>query len=566
VDDSIKKKIIMHNYPTLVDKIYELQSTLPDEVFLRQPSGDTWEELTNDEVITEALRLVSAMKAMGLKKGDHIGIYSKNCHQWLIAEISIMLGGFVAVPFYANLIGDALKEVIKLSGIKFLFVGKIDNWEKAKSGIPENLPIVSFTHYPGSAIIDAGITWNEFIKNEKPDKENHRPALDDIWAIFYTSGTTGVPKGAIMTYAPPANMWIGQGKKHKSFNLESPGKNTFISYLPLNHIAEQALVVTGAIYHEGQISFVESLYTFAKNLADTKPSVFLGVPNIWAKLQQGVMAKTPQLDAMLRMPKVADQVKKKIRMAIGLDNTKLVISGASAMPSSTIEWFQKIGIYIQETFGMTEALGIVILQPMDDIRIGRTGKRLEECQIKIDPETDEILIKNGWMFEGYYNEPELTRSSFNEEGFYKTGDTGDLDADDYLKVKGRVKDTFKTAKGEFIIPAPIENRFADNDLIEQICIVGLDLPQPIGLVQLSDKSKNWSLEEIKESLLKTLKNVNIDLHLHERLNKLLIISEKWSLENGILTPTNKIKRNVIHQTYKHLFEDWYNEKNKIILA
>ena len=556
----------MRTYPTLVDKLYELRSTLPNEIFLRQPNGDMWEELTYDEVITEALQLVAGMKNLGLKKRDHIGIYSKNCHQWIIAEIAIMLGGFVTVPFYANLVGDALNEVIDLSGIKFLFVGKIDNWDKAKSGIPENLPIVSFSHYPGSAKVNSGTEWGEFIKDIEPDQENYRPALDDIWAVFYTSGTTGVPKGAVMTYAPPANLWIEQGEKHKSFNLKTPGKNTFISYLPLNHIAEQALVVTGAIYHEGQISFVESLYTFAKNLADVKPSVFLGVPNIWIKLQQGVMAKTPQLDAMLRMPRVADQVKEKIRMALGLNNTKLVISGASAMPASTIEWFQKIGIYIQETFGMTEALGIVILQPMNDIRLGRTGKCLEEGQIKIDPKTEEILIKNSWMFKEYYNEPELTRSSFNEEGFYKTGDTGDLDDDGYLKVKGRVNDTFKTAKGEFIIPAPIENRFADNELIEQICIVGLDLPQPIGLVQLSDKSKNWSLEEIKESLLNTLKNVNIDLHLHERLNKILIISEKWSLENGILTPTNKIKRNVIHETYKHLFEDWYNEKNKIILA
>ena len=556
----------MNTYPTLVDKIYELKSKLPNEVFLRQPNGDTWEEFTYDEVITEALKLVTGMKKMGLQKGDHVGIYSKNCYHWLIAEIAIMLGGFVTVPFYANLVGDALYEVINLSDIKFLFVGKIDNWEKAKSGIPEDLPIVSFSHYSGSAKITSGIEWDEFIKDLEPDSENYRPVLDEIWAIFYTSGTTGVPKGAVMTYAPAANLWINQGEKHKSFNLDSPGKNTFISYLPLNHIAEQALVVTGSLYHEGQISFVESLYTFAKNLADVKPSVFLAVPNIWIKLQQGVMAKTPQLDAMMRMPKVADQVRKKIRVALGLDNTKLIISGASALPSLTVEWFQKVGIYIQETFGMTEALGIVILQPMDDIRLGRTGKRLEEGQIKIDPLTDEILIKNGWMFKEYYNEPELTNSSFNKDGFYKTGDTGDLDADDYLKVKGRVNDTFKTAKGEFIVPAPIESRFADNELIEQICIVGLDLPQPIGLIQLSDNSKNWSYEEIKENLLDTLKSVNIELHLHERLNKLLIISEKWSLENGILTPTNKIKRNVIHETYKHLFEDWYNDKNKIIIA
>ncbi|RLD82949.1 MAG: AMP-dependent synthetase, partial [Bacteroidetes bacterium] len=332
----------MSNYPTLVDKLYELKSKLPSEIFLRQPYGDTWKEFTNNEVITEALQLVTGMKSIGLQKGDKVGIYSKNCYQWVIAEVAIMLGGFVTVPFYANLVGDALNEVINLSDIKFLFVGKLDNWEKAKSGIPEDLPIVRFVHYKGSSKVDSGINWDEFIKDKKPDQENFRPKLNDIWAIFYTSGTTGVPKGAVTSYSPPANLWIKQGEKHRSFNLTTPEKNTFLSYLPLNHIAEQSLVVTGAIYHEGQISFVESLYTFAKNLADVKPSIFLAIPNIWTKLQQGIIANTPRLDAMLRIPKVAEEIKKKIRISIGLDNTKLVISGASALPTNTIVWFQKI--------------------------------------------------------------------------------------------------------------------------------------------------------------------------------------------------------------------------------
>ncbi|MEN8188135.1 MAG: AMP-binding protein [Bacteroidota bacterium] len=556
----------MNNYPTLVDKVYELKETLPNEVFLRQPNGDKWEEFTYDEVITEALRLVSGMKSIGLQKGDKVGIYSKNCYQWIITEIAIILGGFVIVPFYSNIVGEALKEVIKLSNIKLLFVGKLDNWEKAKPGIPEDLPIVSFSHYRSSAKVDSGIIWSEFIKDKEPDQENYRPALSDIWAIFFTSGTTGTPKGAIMTYAPPANLWIEQGEKHSSFNLNTPGKNTFISYLPLNHIAEQTLVFTGAIYHEGQISFVESLYTFAKNLADVKPSVFLAVPDIWIKLQQGVIAKTPKLNALLRIPKVADQVKKKIRISLGLDNTKLIISGASALPTSTIEWFQKIGIYIQETFGMTESLGIVIIQPKNDIRLDKTGKCLEEVQMKIDPETDEILVKNSWMFSGYYNEPELTKSSFDEEGFYKTGDTGYLDSDGYLKVKGRVKDTFKTAKGEFINPASIENRFTLNNLIEQICIVGSELPQPIGLIKLSPMCKEINIDEIKQNLLNTLNKVNKQLHQYERLNKLVVISDNWSIETGFLTPTNKIKRTVIQDTYKDLFEKWYQHRSKFILT
>jgi long-subunit acyl-CoA synthetase (AMP-forming) len=556
-------KINMTKYPTIVDKLYELKTNLPDEIFLRQPYGDIWKEFTYDEIITDALKMVSALILMGLKKGDHIGIYSKNCYQWIRTEIALILGGFVTVPFYASLTGDDLKEVITLSDIKLLFVGKIDNWEKTKAGIPEDLPVIRFATEETGAKVEAGEDWNELTKDMVPDNTGFRPDLDDIWAIFYTSGTTGTPKGAVVTYEAPANLMEGQDAPYNSFNFKSPGKNTFISYMPLNHIAEQTLIVVCSIYNEGQISFVESLFTFAKNLADVKPSVFLAVPNIWTKFQKGIIAKTPKLDALLRIPKVAEQVKKKIRQSLGLDNTKLIISGASAMAPATVEWFQKIGIYIQETYGMTEALGIVILQPRDDIRIGKSGKRLEEGEIRIDPETDEIQVKNNWLFKEYYKDPELTRSVFTDDGFYKTGDTGELDEDDYLRVKGRVKDTFKTAKGKFIVPVPIENFFADNEFIEQICVVGQDLPQPIALVQLSDKVKDLNFDEIKANLQKTLEKVNDKLQLHEKINKLLVMKEKWSLENGFMTPTNKLKRNVINETYKHLYEKWYNDKNRI---
>lgn len=556
----------MKTHPTLVDKLYELLEKLPNEVFLRQPYGDEWKEFSYKDIMNQALRLVSGMKSAGLQRGDKVGIYSKNCYHWVISEIAIMLGGFITVPYYASLTGDSLKEVIDLSSIKLLFVGKLDNWENAKNAIPNDLPIIKFPTYKGGAKIDMGIDWDEFIKNEKPDTSNYRPKLEDIWAIFFTSGTTGVPKGAVMTYEAPANLWIDQGAKHKSFTLTDPGKNTFISYLPLNHIAEQSLVVTGSIYHEGQISFVESLYTFAKNLASVQPSIFLGVPNIWNNLRQGIIKKTPQLEALLRMPKVAKQVKEKIRIAIGLNNTKLVISGASALPPSTIKWFQNLGIYIQETYGMTEAMGIVILQPMNDIRLQSTGKRLEEGEIRINPENNEILIKNSWMFKEYFNEPELTAETFTEDGFYKTGDTGELDTEGYLAIKGRVKDTFKTAKGLYIVPVPIENQFASNELIEQICVVGLDLPQPIGLIKLARSTMEMNIDDIKKNLMETLNKINNQLKPYERLNKLVVISEEWSLQTGFLTPTNKIKRDIIQKTYKDLYQKWYQHNNKFVVG
>jgi long-chain acyl-CoA synthetase len=360
---------------------------------------------------------------------------------------------------------------------------------------------------------------------------------------------------------------IGQEGKHHDFNFSAPGKNTFFSYMPLNHIAEQALVVTFGLYYEGQISFVESLYSLSKNLADVQPSIFLGVPRIWAKFQQGVLANMPQkkLNTLLKIPFISGLVKNKIRKALGLSNTKLVISGASALPAVTTEWFQKIGINIRETFGMTEAMGIVIIQPIDDIRLSKSGKRLEEGQIKIDPETNEILLKNNWMFREYYNEPELTKESFDADGYYKTGDTGELDLEGFLKIKGRVKDTFKTSSGEFIIPTQIEDQLASSTLIEQLCIVGLGMPQPMGLIRLSEFCKGMTADEIKGSLLDTIKRANKRLQRHEMIHKLICITDSWSVENGMLTPTMKIKRNVIHEAYKHQYEEWFSQKEMVIV-
>jgi len=557
----------MRNHPTLVDKVYELKSRLPDEIFLRQPYGNDWNEFTYEEVVNEALCLVTAMKNFGLQKGDKIGIYSKNCYHWIVSEIAIMLGGFVMVPYYSNLVGDALKEVIELSEIKFLFVGKLDEWEQAEKAFPEDLAILKFPHYESNAVVTSGISWDDFLKGAEPDQENFRPNPEDIWAIFYTSGTTGVPKGAVMPFSSPANLMMEQSKKHNNFNLMDPGKNRFLSYLPLNHIAEQVLHIAGGFYNEGQISFVESLESFSKNLTDVQPSVFLAVPRIWTKFRQGVLAKIPQnkLDTMLKIPIISTLIKKKIRKSLGLSNTKLVVSGASALPEDTISWFKKLDIKIQEAYGLTETMGIVAFDPINDMRSGKTGRRLEEGQMKIDPVTEEILVKNNWMFTSYYKDPILTKECFAEDGFYKTGDTGELDKDDYLIVKGRVKDTFKTNKGKFIVPIPIEDLFAGNSLIEMICLVGLGIPQPMALIKLSDFSNNMKKEDIEHSLLKTLNNVNDQLQRYQIIHKLICIEEEWSLNNDKLTPTMKIKRNVIHESYKSKYQKWYEHKDKIMI-
>lgn len=549
-------------YKTLVDLCYHWEKASANQVFLRQPKGAIWTEYTWGETMEYARKLVTAFQDAGLQKGDKIGILSKNCAHWVISEIAIMIGGYIHVPFYATTNEKSLKELVDLSQVKLLFVGKLDEWDTVKGTVPEkeDLKIVQFPYYEGNAVVQEGISWDNFIGNKLPSQENYTPALTDIWSIFYTSGTTGTPKGVVHTYASAANILYDQEMQHGDFHLYNGQENVFFSYLPLNHIAEQVLIVTGCIYASGYISFAESIDTFQKNLVDTSPSVFLAVPRIWTKFQQGVLAKMPQkkLDLFLKIPVLSGIVKKKIKAALGLQRIKLCISGAAPMPKPLLRWYQKLGIIIQETYGLTETMGVVIINPLDDLQIDKSGKKLREAQIKIDPETEEILVKTSWLFKEYYQAEELNKEVFETDGFFHTGDTGELDSQGFLKVTGRVKDTFKTSKGKFIVPALIEDNFASNTLIEQICIVGLGLPQPIALLVLSENCESMAESDIHASLQQTLKEVNAKLASHEKVKKIICVKDPWSVENGLMTPTLKIKRNVIHKLNAEKYQDWYH--------
>ncbi|MGB1121488.1 MAG: AMP-binding protein, partial [Saprospiraceae bacterium] len=457
---------------TLLDYFYEFEKRKANEVYLRQPINGNWKTYTWAEVGNQVRRMATALKAMNLPPKTHIGILSKNCAHWIMADLAIMMSGNVSVPFYATLTAENLKEVSELSHIKVMFVGKLETWEQQQTGVSSEVKCISFPHLPGNSKITGYPTWDELIAQHEPMTTEYYPALDELFTIKYTSGTTGTPKGVMLTYGSIAQL-LETERQTNMLKLFEGDEHRYFSYLPLNHIAERNIVEAASLATGGSISFVESQETFIQNLQETQPNIFLAVPRIWTKLHLGLLTKMPQsrLNLLLKIPIINNVIRKKIKTGLGLDQAKILLTGAAPMPIHLLNWYKKLDITIQEVYGMTENCAGCTLMPADGIKPGTVGKPLGNVQIRIDEETGEVQMKAPWNMIGYYDAEEKTKEVLRD-GWVHTGDQGEITKDGYLKLTGRVKDTFKTTKGEYIVPAPIEWKFAKNEYIEQICIVG----------------------------------------------------------------------------------------------
>lgn len=549
-----------------IEYFYLYEKTTPDKVFLRQPFGDRWKEMTFQEVGEEARRMATALQSMGFRKGDHIAIVSKNCYHWIIADLAIMMGGFVSTPFYANLSSEQMSDVLDKSDARAVFVGKLDTWENIDGGIPQDFPIIKFPHYTGNAKVTRGKEWDELVKDHAPLAGDPLPDLDETWTILFTSGTTGTPKGVMHTYRNAALILKGETLNNtlKTMTTKNP---TFFSFLPLNHIAERTAVEICALLVGGSISFAESLETFAKNLQDTQPTLFFAVPRIWTKFNLGILAKMPQkkLDTFLKIPIVSGLVKKKIKKGLGLSRATLIMTGASITPENLKQWYRNLGINLREVYGMTENFGGFSLMPEFGHKANTVGKPMAFCEGKIHPDTREIMMKLPWMMKGYYKDPELTAQVLVDDWLH-TGDKGEIDEEGYVKIIGRVKDAFKTSKGKFIVPTILEDKFSDNSYIEQICVVGLGVSQPIALINLSEIGLAADKEIVTQSLTEQLAQINESLHGHEVISTIVITKDTWTPDNQMLTPTLKIRRGALDQAYMDNYPAWQGEETQVVWA
>lgn len=551
---------------TLIERFYHWEKTTPNKVFMRQPKGDQWKEITYAEAGQEARKMTAALQQKGLQKGDHIGIYSKNCYHWILADLAIMMGGYVSVPLYASLPKTQLAEVIELGDLKAIFLGKLDAWGDRKEAIPSNVVAIKFPHYSGNPKVDIGEEWEALIAKAKPTSENFVPKLDDLWTIKFTSGTTGTPKGVMHVHRSPAMIMVNE-KKTNFLGVFNTKEQRYLSFLPLNHVGERIGLELPAIWTGSMISFAENLDTFAKNLQDTQPTTFFAVPRIWTKFYLGVIAKMPQkkLDRFLKIPILSGVVKKKLRTALGMRDMKLAATGAAITPAFIKDFYKKLDIHLVEAYGMTEVCGSMTNSPDPNSPQDSVGIAIPFGEVRIHPETGEILMKSPYMMKGYYKNPEKTAEVL-VDGWMHSGDKGTMDENGYVRVTGRIKDAFKTSKGSYVTPNPMEEELMKNDYIEQVCVAGLGIPQPIALINLSEIALTSDKETVAQSILESIQSVNNKRANYERMSTAVIQAEAWSVENDLLTPTLKVKRGNIDERYTKDYLTWHEAKEKVIWA
>ena len=545
----------MANYPTLIDKFCAFEASQPDQLFLSEPVNGTYKNFTWAQAGQQVRKMAAALNAMGLGKDDKVAILSKNCAHWIMADLAISFAGCVSVPMYPNMTADSIQQILEHSEAKAVFFGKLDNADQMRKGVPEHLMVIGFPFY----LEKNTQNWDDLIAAQQPVEGN--PVKDPmaLATIIYTSGTTGQPKGVMHNFHA-----IGFAVDKFLNHIHQIKKEIFFSYLPLCHVAEKMLVKCGAIFTGSTIYFVESQDTFNANLVYTQPTVFLAVPRIWEKMQEGVLSKMPQrkLSTLLSIPIISSIIKKAIKKKLGLSKARFIFTGASPISVALQEWFAKLDIIILEAYGMTENSALSHANRVGLHRFGTVGQTYTDVEVRLSAE-NEVQVKSEASMLGYYKEPGLTAESF-EDGFLKTGDEGAIDENGYLTITGRIKDQFKTSKGKYIMPAPIETKLLEHPLISQACVVGSGMTSAFVLCTLAPTDQ--ASESLGSDLSDYLDQVNSKLDHHERLSKMVICKEEWSIPNGLLTPTLKIKRKSIESYYGNNYDEWLKEEKKVIFV
>ena len=530
------------------------EKVIPDQTFLIQPINGKLKTYSYKDTGFEIRKIASKLKKMGLEKGSHIAILSKNCAHWMMADLAIMMAELISIPIYTSLTANAVEQVLNHSESKAIILGKLEDYSTIKKGIP-NIPKIGVELYG----IEEEYSWEKIIAEQLPEIAIKLPNLSDTHTIIYTSGTSGDPKGVIHSVE---NIINSIETVQKIITL--PKRPRLFSYLPLVHVAER-LIWTYGLTIGAQFSYPENLLTFAKDLQRTQPHAFFAVPRIWTKFQEIVLSKIPQkrLNWILKIPIINDFFKVKLKQKLGLKHAKIMISGAAPVSLEVINWYKNIDIEIFQIYGMTEDCCISHFNIPPNNKIGTVGKPLPGVKTKISEE-GEICIKNNCLMKGYYKKPELTKKTFDHEGYLKTGDKGKYDEEGNLIITGRIKDQFKTDKGKYISPTGIELELIKNTKIEQACVVGSGLPNPIALVTISELGNSSSVSVLSNSLINSVSDLNNRLEKHEKIKKIIVFKDQWTIENNFLTPTLKLKRNLIELDNEHNYLTWYHDEKMVI--
>ncbi|ODS96552.1 MAG: AMP-binding acetyl-CoA synthetase [Lautropia sp. SCN 69-89] len=553
----------------ILDYVLEHAEKSPARVYLTQPVGNgqvvdyTWAQ-----VVDQSRRMAAHLKSRGFEPGARIAILSKNCAHFIMAELAIWMAGYTTVAVFPTETAETIRYVLEHSGSSLLFVGKLDTWPQQQPGVPQGLPCIAFPLAPQTGFD----TWDAIVGRTAPIAGRLERRPDDLAMILYTSGSTGTPKGVMTSFDGFTRAGEGISRDTRS-RVGEGADNRMLSYLPLAHSFERSWVEASSLVDGGtHLFFAESLDTFLDDLRRARPTLFISVPRLWLKFQQGVFAKMPpaRLDRLLSIPLVGRLVARKVRKGLGLDKVIVAGSGSAPIPAELIQWYRRIGLPLYEGYGMTEDNSYSHTSNAQFNAPGYVGVPLPGVQVRISPE-GEILIKSPARLVGYYRQPELTAESFTEDGFFRTGDLGELRSDGMLKITGRAKELFKTAKGKYVAPAPIENRLNAHPMVELSLVSGVGQPAAYAIVQLAEDLRPRLGDpavraQVQAELERLLEDVNRALPDYEQLRTIVVTGEPWSIENGFLTPTMKVRRNRIEAAVQPQVERWLGQARRVVWA
>lgn len=555
-----------------------------------------WVPTSTQSFIEQAQEFGLGLLEHGLKPGDKVALVSNNRPEWHIVDLGIAMAGLINVPIYPTITEEDYQYILDDAGAKLCFVSDLELFNKVNS-IIGNVPsldklytldnLKNCEHW--SLVKEQGKGKNTNILQEIMDQVKET----DLATLIYTSGTTGRPKGVMLSHK---NLVSNSVASRDRLPVTSDSKS--LSFLPLCHVYER-MVTYMYIYVGTSIYYAESLETIGDNLREVKPDVFTAVPRLLEKVYDKIVAKGSALTGIKKAMffwalglgqryelhgkngawyefqlKLANKlIFSKWREALG-GNTKAVASGAAALQPRLARVFLAAQIPVMEGYGLTETSPVISVNEADNdgVRIGTVGRPLKDVKVRIATD-GEIEVTGPNVMMGYYNKPEATKEVFTEDGWFKTGDIGEMVEGQFLKITGRKKETFKTSGGKYIAPQVLENKMKESNFIEQIMVIGENEKHPSAIIQPSfdflhewckRKGIEYSTDEelvknqrVYDRITEEVNEFNEGFAKFEQVKKVILASSVWAVDSGEMTPTMKIKRRIILNNYKDQIEDCY---------
>jgi long-chain acyl-CoA synthetase len=564
--------------------------------------GSTWQVISSRQLYGYIVALARILKQWGIEKGDRVAILSENRPEWMISDFACVTTGIVDVPIYTTLTAEQTLYLLQNSRAKVIFVSTLEQLRKVQS-IQSKTSLEKIVVMDDIAEVNVIPLWSlikdaSVERDQQFDQQAHQITPDDLATLIYTSGTTGTSKGVMLSHGNLTSCAV-----MASSQTEWTKDDVYLSFLPLSHVT--ARHVDYVCYLEGvTLAYCAVFDLLPQMLQEVKPSIIIAVPRVYEKIRQeaerraGRGLKRKIFDWALHVGqkhmkeiakdetpsspawKLANKlVYSKIRQGFG-GRSKGYFSGGAPLGKDMAEWFCAMGIPVMEGYGLTETSPTLSVNRPGAFKIGSVGKVNDGLQLKI-AEDGEILVKGPTVFKGYWEMPEETRASFID-GWFKTGDIGELDSEGFLSITDRKKDLIKTSGGKFIAPQPIENALKANVLVAQAAVIGdrrkyasviiaphfpllEDWARANG-VTFSSHQELVASGKVRDLYRGIIEDLNKKLAHFETIKKLVVVPDEFTVATGEITPTLKLKRRVIEKKYKQQIDELYQEPHPIEIA